>query len=171
MPRYVAFLRGVSPMNCSMAALRGCLEDLGFENVKTVRSSGNAVFDARKSATGALERRIEAKLAAGVGRSFGTFVRSRDELASMLEADAFAAHKLPAAAKRLVTFLHEPPEQPPGLPIVIDGAWIVACAGREVFAAYEPGHTGPEFMKLLEDSFGKNITTRTWDTVRKCVAA
>ena len=34
MPRYVAFLRGVSPMNARMADLRRCFEVAGFGNVK-----------------------------------------------------------------------------------------------------------------------------------------
>jgi uncharacterized protein (DUF1697 family) len=27
------------------------------------------------------------------------------------------------------------------------------------------------FMTLSEKNFGKNVTTRTWETVKKCVAA
>ena len=59
MPRYAAFLRGVSPMNCPMAGLRRALESAGFGNVKTVATSGNAAFDARKQAIAALEKKLE----------------------------------------------------------------------------------------------------------------
>jgi len=31
-----------------------------------------------------------------------------------------------------------------------------------------PGESGPVFMKLIEMTFGKEVTTRTWDTVKKC---
>jgi uncharacterized protein (DUF1697 family) len=47
MPRYVAFLRGVSPMNAKMAELKRCFEGAGYTDVKTVLSSGNVVFDVR----------------------------------------------------------------------------------------------------------------------------
>jgi hypothetical protein len=30
---------------------------------------------------------------------------------------------------------------------------------------------GPVFMTLIEKTFGKNVTTRTWETVAKCAAA
>lgn len=30
-----------------------------------------------------------------------------------------------------------------------------------------PGPRGPVFMTLIEKSFGKEVTTRTWDTVAK----
>jgi hypothetical protein len=59
MPRYAAFLRGVSPMNARMPALKACFEAAGFSNVRTLLSSGNVVFDARSSSPAALERRAE----------------------------------------------------------------------------------------------------------------
>jgi hypothetical protein len=40
--------------------------------------------------------------------------------------------------------------------------------GREVFTAYTPNAKGPVFMQLIERAFGTNVTTRTWETVRKC---
>ncbi len=36
MPRFVALLRGVSPLNASMPALKRCFERAGFEGVKTL---------------------------------------------------------------------------------------------------------------------------------------
>ncbi|MDE2325144.1 MAG: DUF1697 domain-containing protein, partial [Betaproteobacteria bacterium] len=41
MPRYVAFLRGVSPMNARMPELKACFEAAGFGAVRTLLSSGN----------------------------------------------------------------------------------------------------------------------------------
>lgn len=40
--------------------------------------------------------------------------------------------------------------------------------GHEVFTAYVPNPRGPVFMTMIEKTFGANITTRTWDTVKKC---
>jgi hypothetical protein len=39
--------------------------------------------------------------------------------------------------------------------------------GREAFTAYERSTEGPVFMKLIEETFGKDVTTRTWDSVAK----
>jgi hypothetical protein len=89
----------------------------------------------------------------------------------MLAADPFAPFTLPANAKRVVTFLRtaRPPAAP--LPVEQDGARILASTGREVFTAYVPSPRGPVFMTLIEKTFGAEVTTRTWDTVRKCAAA
>jgi uncharacterized protein (DUF1697 family) len=99
MPRYVAFLRAVSPMNASMPQLRRAFERAGFTNVKTVLSSGNVVFDARSAA--GLERKAEA-----VSR-FLTIVRSVGYLRRLLAADPYG-HQ-PSTAKRVVTFLRRRP--------------------------------------------------------------
>jgi uncharacterized protein (DUF1697 family) len=60
MARYVAFLRAVSPMNAKMPELKKCFELAGFRDVKTVLSSGNVVFSARKASGTSLERKAEA---------------------------------------------------------------------------------------------------------------
>ena len=144
MPRYVAFLRGVMPTNAKMADLRRCFESAGFTDARTVRSSGNVVFDASSRSEAAITRRAEA---------------------------AMSEYPSPPNSKRIVTFLRDPVEKRPSLPLCVDGARILALEGREVFSTYVPDPRGPSFMVLLEKTFGTNITTRTWETVQKCAVA
>lgn len=171
MPRYVAFLRGVSPMNAKMPELKHCFESAGFADVRTLLSSGNVVFSARSSSAAALERRAEKAMQSGLGHSFGTFVRPARYLQDLIDSDPYAEFSLPASAKRVVTFLRHPMERGLKLPIEQDDASIVKASGAEVFSAYVPGKKGPVFMSLLERTFGKDITTRTLDTVIKCARA
>jgi uncharacterized protein (DUF1697 family) len=171
MPRYVAFLRGVSPLNAKMPELKRCFEDAGFTNVRTVLSSGNVIFDARTASHAALERKAEACMQANLGRTFYTVVRSTEFLQALLETDPYAAFALPAHAKRVVSFLRAPHGATLALPIESDGAQILSMVGREVFTAYVRSEKGPVFMTLLEKTFGTEITTRTLDTVKKCALA
>jgi len=171
MPRYVAFLRGVSPMNARMPQLKQCFETAGFSNVRTLLSSGNVVFDARSSSAAALERRAEKAMQSQLGHAFGTIVRPAEYLQSFIESEPFAEFRLPQAAKKVVTFLRSPVETTLELPIERNGASVLKSTGSEVLCAYVPGPKGPVFMSLLERTFGKNITTRTLDTVRKCAWA
>jgi uncharacterized protein (DUF1697 family) len=150
MPRYVAFLRGVSPQNAKMPELKSCFEAAGFTAVKTVLSSGNVVFDSRALAEANIECEAEAAMQTSLGRSFYTIVRRADALAQLLASDPYAGF---------------------ALPLVQDGATVLAVVGREVFTAYEPSPNGPVFMLLIEKTFGKDVTTRTWESVRKCAAA
>ncbi len=171
MPRHVAFLRGVSPMNAKMPELKRCFEQAGFTAVRTVLSSGNVVFDTGMRSEDAIARKAEAAMEAGLGRAFPAQVRSVAALRELLDADPFAAFDLPPGAKRVVTFLREPPAKKPKLPIEADDVRILALRGREVLTAYVPQPGNPVFMTMLEKTFGKAITTRTWDTVAKCAAA
>ncbi len=171
MARYVAFLRGVSPLNAKMPELKQCFEAAGFTNVKTVLASGNIVFDSRAASDSAIERKAEAAMLKDLGHAFYTIVRRIDNLQALLDPDPFARFKLPADAKRVASFLREPTALRLQLPIELEGARILAMDGREIFTAYVPQPGNPVFMKLIEKTFGKDITTRTWETVRKCAQA
>lgn len=171
MPRYVALLRGVSPMNLRMPDLKKALESAGFTNVKTLLSSGNAAFDSRKASESALEKKIEKILMDEIGKHFLTIVRAQETLAKMLEADAYAKFKIGLKEKKVVTFLKDDPAMRLKLPIEKDGGRILVQTGREVFTVYTPNEKGGAFMGVIERALGKDITTRTWDTVRKCAAA
>jgi uncharacterized protein (DUF1697 family) len=158
-------------MNAKMPELKRCFEEAGFTNVKTVLSSGNVVFDARQTREASLEKKIEAAMQNALGRSFYTIVRPADFLQSLLKTDPYRAYATPESAKRVVSFLREPGTAKLMLPIASDGAQILSVVGREVFTVYVPGDKGPVFMKLIEKAFGVGVTTRTWETVKKCAAA
>ncbi|HEX3276686.1 MAG TPA: DUF1697 domain-containing protein [Gemmatimonadales bacterium] len=170
MPRYAAFLRGVMPTNASMPALQQAFEAAGFTGVRTVLSSGNVVFDARKTSEAALQRRAEAAMAERLGKGFLTIVRPVAHLSALLATDPYHQFRLDPSAKRIVTFLREPPGAV-ALPIEQDGARLLALEGRELFSAYTATPKGPVFMSLIERAFGKSVTTRTWDTVARVARA
>lgn len=170
MGRYAAFLRGVSPMNAKMPELKRCFEAAGFTDVKTLLSSGNVVFDARASSEASLERKAESAMKKQLGHAFLTIVRPLGALRTILGSDPYAAFRLSPDAKRIVTFLRNRPKARLALPIELDGARILRVEGSEVFSAYVPGPRGPVFMTLIEKTFGKEVTTRTWETVKKVAA-
>lgn len=171
MPRYVAFLRGVSPMNAKMPEVKRAFESAGFTNVKTVLASGNVVFDSPSKSESALARRAEKAMQEQLDRTFLTIVRSTKVLQELIDADPYGAFKLPAKSKHVVTFLRETPTAKLSLPIKSGDARILAVRGQEVLTSYVPHPGSPEFMRLIEKLFGTEITTRTLATVEKCAAA
>jgi len=171
MNRYVALLRGVSPSNANMGALRSSFEAAGLSDVRTVLASGNVIFSAPPTDEADLVQRCESAMQDGIGRSFATIIRPRDELRDMITADPFINQDMPVGAKAVVTFLPRPPAQLPSLPISRDGVTIFAANQRAVYTYYVVSSAGPVFMNLLEHTFGKTVTTRTWQTVRRCANA
>lgn len=168
--RYAAFLRGVMPTNCAMPALRDAFAAAGCTDVRTVLGTGNVVFTAAGTPA-ALATRAEAAMTATLGRSFPTLVWPLDALAALWAADPFADLDVPADAKPVVTFLRAAPRPAPRLPIARDGVCVARLADRIGFTHYRPHPKGPVFMQVIAQAFGDDVTTRTWATVGKVVAA
>ena len=158
-------------MNLKMADFKRCLETAGYNNVRTVLSSGNATFDSFSKSPAVIERQIEATFAEQLSRFFYTIVRSVRELQNLIESDPFSRFAFPTNAKRVVTFARKLPRLKSRLPIERDGAQILGVTDREAFSAYVPGPKGAVFMELIQANFGSDVTTRTWDTVKKCSKA
>ena len=122
---------------------------------------------------------------AGESKRYGESTRSVDESPSVAVdkwprlrrvaiGDVVSGHRaLPSRTSCCdgSNFLREPHGAALSLPREVDGARILALDGREVFTAYVPSPRGPAFMTLIQKTFGENVTTRTWDTVRKCCSA
>jgi uncharacterized protein (DUF1697 family) len=154
-------------MNAKMPELKKAFEAAGFTDVRTLLSSGNLVFTARAGSPISLQRKAEAAMMGRLGQVFLTIVRPLDELREILASNPYQDFHLPPAAKRIVTFLRERPTAKPALPIEFEGARILSLNGGEVFSAYVPNPKGPVFMTFIEKTFGKELTTRTWETVAK----
>jgi uncharacterized protein (DUF1697 family) len=154
-------------MNAKMPELKEAFEAAGFTDVKTLRWSGNVVFSSPRATESALQRKAEAAMLMHLGHSFLTIVRPVDVLHEFIASDPYKSFRLQPGTKRVVTFLRDKPTMKLALPIELHGSRILAMKGREVFSAYVPHPKGPVFMTLIEKTFGKDVTTRTWETVTK----
>ena len=170
MPRYAAFLRGVMPTNAKMPDLKRAFEDAGFEDVRTILASGNLVFTAEKAGVARLQAEAESSMDRRLGRAFLTIVRPLGALQALLASNPYRGFPVAADAKRIVTFLRDPPGRGLRFPIELDGATIFAVRGGVALGAYRPNPKGPVFMTLLKKTFGEAQTTRTWQTIERVVA-
>jgi uncharacterized protein (DUF1697 family) len=152
MTTYTAFIRGIGPTNPNMRneKLRGVFEKLGFEDVKTVISSGNVVFSSKSKNVGKLENIIEKALTLRLGLENAVFVRSKDELDGLIRCDPFKGKEHGRKSYLIVTFTKGKPQE---IFNVLD-----TTKGKTV-----------DFMAKLEKEHGKVITTRTWQTVKRIV--
>ena len=174
---YAAFLRGINVgghRKIKMADLRTAFVDLGFENVKTVLASGNVRFEATESDADALCQLIEQQLAQTFGYPIGVIVRTLAELQSLLAAPPIDLEAVGPQAKLSITFL--PAGQTAGNELArgLPAGYVVARATpRDVCSALSlsQGHSTIDLMAHLERLFGPNITTRTWNTIVRLVAA
>lgn len=171
---YVGLLRGIAPMNPKMrnAELRRVFESLGFDDVRTVISSGNVLFASPDRSAVRLEARIEEALHDHLGAPCTTMLRTRRQIDDLAGSGAFDQYDDGPAGRCNVTFLKRrpPPSQEP--PDVGPGSVLVAVRGREVLTAVDmTGPSTPIVMARLEQAYGTDMTTRTWKTVHRIADA
>jgi uncharacterized protein (DUF1697 family) len=167
--RWVALLRGINlgrARQVDMPRLRALLTDQGHGNVRTHLRSGNVVLDAALP-----ERELAAQLSAAIEAEFGfavpVVVRTGGEL-SALVADDPLGDVATDPARRLVTFLPEPPpeEKVAALPPADRGAYVVR--GRELHLWLPEGIQGTPLASWTWDRLlGVPGTSRNWNTVTR----
>jgi uncharacterized protein (DUF1697 family) len=170
---WVVLLRGINVggnKRVAMAGLRDLLGSLGYEDVRTVLQSGNAILTTGKITAAALQAEIES----GITRQFGLDVKvialTAAELAASVDANPFAAGG--AAAKELhVAFLSA--SAPEGKIAAIDREALTPdefeVGNRVLYLRLANGITGsrlPNWERLL----GLTVTVRNWNTVSKLLA-
>jgi len=177
MSLHVAFLRGINlgKRQMKMAELKACLEDLGFDEVKTILASGNVRFRADESA--GLKERLEQALEQRFGYRIGVVLRSEAEIGQMLASNPFGALDPQADVKRYVLmFDADLPETLTleGMPGDFD---VVRIDRRDIyFLAHRlPNGRYGEGLDKLARQFDAQIakdrleTMRNWNTIEKAL--
>jgi uncharacterized protein (DUF1697 family) len=151
-----------------MPKLRALLEDAGFGDVATYLQSGNVVVSTPKQAE-AVRREVERLIAEMLGLEIDVVVRSRAQLARVVERDPF--RDVATDPKRYqVSFLAA--SAPPGLTQKLAAAAAeqerFAVHGREIYAWHPAGVARSKLWALLAGrQLGVTATARNWTTVTK----
>lgn len=163
---YVALLRGIAPVNPLMrnAELRKVFAGLGYDDVRTVLSSGNVLFGTSGASSAALETAIEDALQRHLGAPCAAFVVSRPRMERLVSFDGFDDADDAAGRQRIVTFLKAPPRQGPELPYEVDGSTVLALHEGALVSVVDASGS-PAVLRWIEREYGKANTTRSWRTV------
>jgi uncharacterized protein (DUF1697 family) len=171
-PTYVALLRGINlgPRNrIAMADLRELLTGLGHDEVRTHILSGNAIFTSSRRSVRAIASEIERTIDERFGFDIAVLVRTRDELAAVVERNPFsAANREPSQC--FAIFLSE---NPPKVKLeALDPAAFApdeVRLGDRVIHAWLPNAVqGSKELGVLTDKrLGVTTTNRNWNTTTK----
>jgi uncharacterized protein (DUF1697 family) len=168
---HVALLRGIGPLNPAMrnANLRRVVEGLGYHDVRTVISSGNVVFEAPSADGAGLEAELEAAWPEQLGFTSTTIVRTRDQIEAMTAANPYGERGDTPSASLQVTFLKVEPEPRLEVPFTSErGDYeIIEIRDRAIYSVVDETGRTPDLMRVLERTFGKALTTRSWKTVHR----
>lgn len=171
MPKFVVLLRGVNVGKANrvpMADFRRLLEALGFEQVRTLLNSGNAVF----SATGRSAAKHADAIAQAITQQFGFTVAVMVKSATDFDAAIRNNPAVPADVEHS-RFLVAFSQQPAGLAALeVIRPLVRAPEFFHVgeFAAYLlccPGILESKAAAAMVGKAGRGVTTRNWATVLK----
>lgn len=176
MKTYIALLRGINvsgQKKIKMADLRGYLEELNFENIRTYVQSGNVVFQSKESNQVTLAGQIEKKIAEKYGFDVVVMVKTRQELVHVLENNPFIRDRQEDTSRVYVTFLSDYPEkghlQRLGTFNYSPEEFILE--NRDIYF-FSPLGYGKAKMNnnFFEQKLKVAATTRNWKTVNQLVA-
>lgn len=172
--RYVALLRGINVgghKKIKMADLREMFASLGFENTKTVLASGNVAWDAADDDLASVQATIAGGIESTFGFSVSVIVMPRAQIERLVASDPFAGIEVTKETRLYVTFLPEPTPTTLNIPYhaPTQDFTILRVTDTEVCSVLtlSPTSRTVDSMKILEQEFGKHITTRNWNTVVK----
>ena len=120
-----------------------------------------------------LVKKIEAGLQASLGHAISVIVRSLDQLRALTASEPFQAIKVTPDTRLYVTFLAAPTRSKSGLSIPYESPeknlLILRVTKDEIFSVVDLGAGGStiDAMELIEKEFGKKVTTRNWNTIKK----
>ncbi len=167
--RQIVLLRGINlgaRNRIAMPALRQLLTGSGYGEVQTYLGSGNVVLD-RPAAPDELAREVERLITDRFGLDIAVIVRSRDELAAVLERNplgevavepkryqvSFMSEELAPEVVGRIQELTTPPEQ-------------MVVLGRELYAWHPDGIARSRlWTQLAGRKLGVTATARNWTTV------
>jgi uncharacterized protein (DUF1697 family) len=170
--KYVALLRGINVgghKKVPMADLKKTLEKMGFKNVRTLLASGNVLFEAPEK-TAVSSEAIEASLKKKFGFTVPVILIPFSKIDDIIKTDPFRKIKLTPEIRRYATFLSEKTKSKLPIPYRSpDGSLaILSVSGNTIFSILDISRSKtPDAMNILEKEFGKNITTRNWNTIIK----
>jgi uncharacterized protein (DUF1697 family) len=174
MTKYVAFLRGINSgknPTVKMEVLRKTFEDLGFENVRTILASGNVLFESSINEN-ALEQKIEEVLPVSIGFHSDVIVRTINNLQELILLNPFKVAEIKLQTRLYVTFIKRKPKKNCRFPSGGKGYTILGIFNGTICSIVDLSNAKtPDLMQFLDKEFGKDITTRNWNTIERILKA
>ena len=152
-----------------MADLRSKMSEMGFRNVTTLLNSGNVLFE---TSVDIPDSELSIQLEKTFGFQIPTVTRKFEEILSIHMEDPFASVEVTKDTRQYVSFLKEKALESIELPWKSeDGSYsLLGEKNNTIFSVLDLSIGGtPKAMDSLEKLYGKDVTTRNWNTVIRII--
>lgn len=173
---YAAFLRGINiggNKKVPMADLKKMLEKNGFSNVQTILASGNVVLDSSEKNLEAIKEKIEKQIEETFGFQVKTIVHSMNYIKKLMVDDPFKGIEVTKETRLYVTFLSQKPKSTFKAPYQSPDKLfkILKATDDALFSVLlVKDARSIDAMNFIDKEFGKEVTTRNWNTIVKVAA-
>jgi uncharacterized protein (DUF1697 family) len=169
--KYVCFLRGINVggKTVRMENLKEVFVSLGFVDAKTLLASGNVIFSSKEEIVAVLIKEIELALNRAFDMDISVVLRTVDYIQELVKSDPFKNIPNEPGMRLHVTFLKEKTKKSLVIPYESPKKdyGIVCATNDEIFVVVKTEGKTTDAMTFLDKQFGKNVTTRSWNTVVK----
>lgn len=173
---YVALLRAINVGGnhiVRMEELRRAFKVAGYTNISTLLATGNVIFDSPNEDIEELTDSLEIFLKKRFGFDIPVLLRTMENLKQLVDSDPFKGIKVTNETRLYVSFLSEPRKPSFKVPYVSDNGLfkILRVTPEEVCCMLTLSQDGDstKLMGMVEKEFGKRVTTRNWNTIKKLV--
>jgi uncharacterized protein (DUF1697 family) len=172
---YVALLRGINVGGnrlIKMDDLKRTFEKLGFINIRSVQATGNIIFQTSRTDKEKLIKDIQDMLHKDFNHPISVILVTREYMVRLIEKNPFKEiHVLPET--RLYVSFRSDKNGSSALAVPYESPEkdfkILSVTDYEICSVLtlSPERNTTDVMKILEKEYGKQITTRNWNTLIK----
>ncbi len=145
---------------------------MGFSNIVTLLNSGNVMFAFEETNVSKLESEISNRLENEFSFPVPKIVKTDVEIKNLFESDPFVKIELTKDIRQYVSFQKEANKSDLDIPWKSeDGTFqILSDDNGMIVSVLDLSETGtPKAMKIVEEKYGKDITTRNWKTIERII--
>lgn len=167
--------RRVMEAMLKMDDLKNAFAELGFRRVKTLLASGNVLFETSSKDPNTVSNKIRKGLESTFGYEIGVLVRWIEDLRRLAGRNPFSGIEVTPQTRLYVTFLPEntksdlkiPYESPDKNFRIIQASESEICS----VLTLTPNSGTLDLMDIVEKEYGKEVTTRNWNTINRILKA
>lgn len=171
----VIFLRGINigGKHVKMDLVKKIFEEQGFTNVKTILASGNVILESENKNINDIKIKIEKILTAAFPLSMQVIILSSTKMKNIYNQNPFKNISKTNETKFYISFFQGKPAIKIKFPFKMENFSILTSSNNCVYSivTLTKNFGTVDAMEILERKFGKNITTRNWNTIEKIYSA
>jgi len=169
--KHISFIRGINvgkAKRVAMVELRALAGELGYTSIRTLRNSGNLIFDTTRAKGRTASKKIEKELYARLNVAARVITLTEEELDKIIEENPLA--EVATEPSRFLIAILEDSKDHALLQPLLEQDWmpeIIALGERGVYLWCPGGVLASPLVKAVSGILGENMTTRNWATMLK----